>query len=276
MKLNRVLVIVKRHIGAMASAGGARPIGAARWQHIHERACAAVVRSLENLAIPHEVINRNDLAAGLCGDLLITVGGDGTVLAAAHIAGIIPILGVNSMPGRSVGFFCAATAATFPRVIRGIADGNRAPTDLPLLAANIGGLRVPIHALNDVLFAGRSPAEMLRYEIAIGGRKECQRSSGVWIAAGPGSTAAVLAAGGRRLPIASRRLQMVVREPHNFGRIRHRLTRALLPPRASLTIIPETTDAVIFLDGPKHVFPVPARTRLTVRVATKTLSVFLR
>ncbi len=39
---------------------------------------------------------------------MITVGGDGTLLAASHSVRDVPILGINSAPGYSVGFFCAA------------------------------------------------------------------------------------------------------------------------------------------------------------------------
>ncbi len=41
-------------------------------------------------------------------DLVVTVGGDGTLLTASHQIGAeTPILGVNSAPEHSVGFFCA-------------------------------------------------------------------------------------------------------------------------------------------------------------------------
>ena len=46
-------------------------------------------------------------------DLVVAVGGDGTLLAASHNVVDVPILGVNSAPGHSVGFFCAAKRPTF-------------------------------------------------------------------------------------------------------------------------------------------------------------------
>ena len=47
-------------------------------------------------------------------DLVITVGGDGTFLETSHyITDNTPILGVNSDPVRSVGFFCSCTGDNF-------------------------------------------------------------------------------------------------------------------------------------------------------------------
>ena len=47
-------------------------------------------------------------------DLVISVGGDGTFLEASHyISDNTPILGVNSDPLRSVGFFCSCTKENF-------------------------------------------------------------------------------------------------------------------------------------------------------------------
>ena len=50
-------------------------------------------------------------------ELVIAVGGDGTLLAASHNVDDIPILGVNSAPKHSVGFFCAATRKDFRRYL---------------------------------------------------------------------------------------------------------------------------------------------------------------
>lgn len=274
MKLNRVLVVFKRHIGGTGP-GRAPPAALARWQLLHEDALTRVEEALGRLSVDHAVVDRNDIREGISGDLLVTVGGDGTVLAAAHVAGAIPLLGINSMPGHSVGFFCAAAARGAERVIAEIISGERRWRELPLLEAAIDGRPVPVRALNDVLFAGASPAEMVRYEIAAGGRRERQRSSGVWIAAGPGSTAAILAAGGRRQPIDSARLQYLVREPHCISGGRYRLGRGILPARATIAIVPEIGDGTIFLDGPKHAYPVPANARLTCRASRTRLRIFL-
>ena len=110
MKLNHVLVVFKHRIGGAGSRSGEASRAAARWQKRHDQSLAAVLAALDKLCIPTKVIDRRKLRPGLRADLVIAVGGDGTVLAAAHAAGDMPILGVNSMPGRSGGFFCAAIA----------------------------------------------------------------------------------------------------------------------------------------------------------------------
>ena len=45
-------------------------------------------------------------------DLVVTVGGDGTLLAASHGIAETPVLAINSAPGYSVGFFCGGRMGT--------------------------------------------------------------------------------------------------------------------------------------------------------------------
>ncbi len=181
MKLNRVLIVYKKRVGPKAGPGIGRRKRSERWQARHEAARRKVELSLSYMGIPYRIVDRDRLKPGRKADLVVTLGGDGTVLAAAHSAGRVPILGVNTMPGRSVGFFCLATADSVSAVLGEIARGKRKPVSLPLIESRIDGRPVPVLALNDVLFAGASAAEMMRYEIAVDGKKEKQRSSGLWI-----------------------------------------------------------------------------------------------
>src|SRR6185436_12888830 len=56
--------------------------------------------------------------------LVVTVGGDGTLLAASHHVGAIPILGVNSSPVHSVGFFCPAHIGNLVATLAGALQGT--------------------------------------------------------------------------------------------------------------------------------------------------------
>lgn len=59
--------------------------------------------------------------------LVVAVGGDGTFLQATHkfAEGVtVPILGVNSSPSSSVGFFCVCNETSFADVIREWLEGR--------------------------------------------------------------------------------------------------------------------------------------------------------
>lgn len=278
MELNRVLVAYKTDIGKRhrrGIRGTIRSKGPASASRLHEAALAQTLKSLNRLGVAYRTVDRDRLARPPRGDLILTVGGDGTVLTAAHLAGQIPVLGLNSMPGYAVGFFCTATAKNIGRLLEEIARGIKLPRRLPLIEARIGSRLVPYRALNEILFAGSSPAEMVRYRIRAGRREEVQRSSGVWIAAGPGSSAALRSAGGRRLDLGSKRLQYLVREPYRPPRTNYRMKRGILKEGQRLSITSEMSQAMIYIDGSKLVYPVPYGVTLTVKVSSKHLNIFI-
>jgi NAD+ kinase len=212
---------------------------------------------------------------GTKADLIITIGGDGTVLAASHVAGKIPILGVNSMPKTSVGFFCAANASSFKQKLSDIRRGNLRFKSLPLLEVLIDGKRLPYLALNDILFAAASPAETVQYTIQVGRRKERQRGSGVWMAAGPGSTAGICSAGGKVTSVASRRIQYLARELYPIPGTIYRLRRGFVSPGKSIRLLSEISDGIAYLDGTKITYPVHRGAVISVRIAQRKLSIFL-
>lgn len=256
-------------------AGAAPPTWVGTRQRQHDASIKQVKRAIKEAGIKYDVIFRDDLRCGLDYDLIVTIGGDGTMLATAHVAGDIPVAGVNSMPGYSVGFFCLAKASGFEKKLSDIIKGRIYQKGLPMIEARIDSKPIAELALNDILFAGTTPVDTVRYRINIGGRSEAQRGSGVWIAAGPGSTAAILSAGGRRLPIDSKRLQYVVREPYLMSGHRCRLVSGLLKEGTPIAIRAEMADATIYVDGPKVSYPVPMGSRFTAAIARRTLKIFI-
>jgi len=80
-------------------------------------------------------------------------------------------------------------------------------------------------------------------------KEEEQRSSGLWIGPAAGSTAAQKSAGGKVLPLSSKRLQYVVREPYAPRGDRTRLSRGTLGNGGSVTALCKMQTAKLFLDG---------------------------
>jgi len=177
----------------------------------------------------------------------VSVGGDGTLLDAAHRVSDPPFLGVNSNPPRSVGHFCGATAADVGAKLAAIMAGTVEPLAVSRMAIEINGRRYPHLAMNDVLFAHRCPAAITDYRLRIEGVEEEQRSSGVWFATGAGSTGAIRAAGGLVQPLRARTIQYLVREPYTPRAEGVRLTRGLV--EGPIQIRARSFDAALFVDG---------------------------
>ena len=226
----------------------------------HEAAVSAVKLALDeagaDVALVRESADPFD-AEGF--DLVVTVGGDGTFLSASHSVGKTPILGINSNPERSVGFFCAADARRAREVLLAALRGELPVTVLTRMRVTLNGAICHARVLNDALFCHASPAATTRYVLRVDGRDaetgaaEEQKSSGFWIGPAAGSTAAQRSAGGRVLPLTSERLQLVVREPYlPLGRA-YRLARVLLAPGETLVVTSKTHEGRLFVDGPNRV-----------------------
>jgi len=185
-------------------------------------------------------------------DLVITVGGDGTLLSASHSVGDAPLLGINSAPNHSVGFFCGARSGEAATAIEKALRGALRPTVLTRMQVTVNGKVVSSRVLNDALFCHAVPAATSRYLVRFGKVEEEQKSSGFWVGPAAGSTAAQRSAGGRVLPLTSRKLQLVVREPYTPHGEEYRLRRALIPPGATLHVRSKMHEAKLFFDGPVH------------------------
>jgi len=235
---------------------------------------AAVERAVRRSGLEVRSAWRGRLPPRLRGELIVSVGGDGTFLEAArHNPEGTPMLGVNSDPGHSVGSYCGATLESFPEMLERIRSGGVRPLRLHRLRVVVNGVPRRGAVLNDILFAHRNPAATAHYSIRVDGRSEEHKSSGIWIATASGSTAAVHAAGGRVLPRGSRRFEYLVREPYG-DRSRCRLKGGVLGPDRRIEIIPHVRDAAAFLDGPHVRVPLTFGDRLEIASADAPLPVY--
>jgi NAD+ kinase len=150
-------------------------------------------------------------------DLLVTLGGDGSILQAARLAAPhhVLILGINL--GR-VGFLTEADAGQWKDVLSRALDGDYWVEERMMLrvAAWRGQVMMTeVEALNDVVVGrhDRGRAVHLRAEVD-GGELATYVADGLIVATPTGSTAYALAAGGPILPPQLRNILLVPVAPH--------------------------------------------------------------
>ncbi|MBX3703044.1 MAG: NAD(+)/NADH kinase [Steroidobacteraceae bacterium] len=156
-------------------------------------------RGVEVAGLPEGVERRPVAELGAGADLIVAIGGDGTMLFAAQLAigRGIPLLGINR--GR-LGFLTDVspddTVATFDAVLAG-----RYETDvrdmLQATLAAAGSAPASYCALNDVVVQRHESGRMVELETWIGGRfVNTHGGDGLVIASSTGSTAYALSCGG--------------------------------------------------------------------------------
>lgn len=225
----------------------------ARMKAAHEEHVATLAAVEAALAAAGAVVDRMNgggaIVHPLSTDLVVTVGGDGTLLRASHDVVGVPILAVNSAPHHSVGFFCGARGRNAGAALAKALRGELAPLSLTRMRVRQNGRVVAPRVLNDCLFCHASPAATSRYLVYLGRVKEEHKSSGFWIGPAAGSTAAQRSAGGRVLSLASKSLQLVVREPYTPHGESYAIRRALVPGGARLRVKSKMHEALLFPDG---------------------------
>ncbi|HOI11561.1 MAG TPA: NAD(+)/NADH kinase [Myxococcota bacterium] len=208
-------------------------------------------------------------------DLVVAVGGDGTVLDIARYVDATPILAVNSSPSSSYGYFSCATADTLEPLLDRILSGDLAPVELTRISLEVDGRRHPHAALNDVLFCNAAPAATSRYVLAIGDDEEIQKSSGVWVATAAGSTGAIRSAGGVVVDMREHWLQYWVREPFmGASAHRYRLLTGHLGPDG-IRFRSQMIQGMVFLDGRRNGIPVGYGCDVALRPDAPPLRLFL-
>jgi NAD+ kinase len=183
-------------------------------------------------------------------DLVVTLGGDGTLLWSSHLVGPgTPMVAINSAPVTSVGYFCAGTGADVGSILKQALAGQLRKTRLHRMQVEIDRKIVSKRILNDVLFCHECPAAASRYVLRHGRKREEQLSSGIWVGPAAGSTAAQRSAGGRVLAPGSRKIQYVVREPYHGLGEPMRLTRGLVAPDQALVLKSKIREGMLYMDG---------------------------
>ena len=262
-----VLLVVKtsnyelhgEQVTAQVKLGRVPPEQLARLRQAHEEHHAtvqAVQAALSGASIQSKIIHRDDeWPPSSSFDLVVTVGGDGTLLLASHhLPENAKIIGVRSSPS-SVGHLCAYDGDEATQLAEDLASNQVNWVRIPRMQAKIystelGQTVLTPPALNDCLFANRNPAATTRYYLKFGNRGEFHKSSGIWLSTGIGSTAAIRAAGGHQFARETRKLQFLVRELYENNEQTFDLRHELFDPdETPLTIECRSQQAMLAIDG---------------------------
>jgi NAD+ kinase len=198
----------------------------------------------EDLAVPRVA---SLLDQGL--DLIVVLGGDGTLLAVARTAQAegVPLLGVNL---GSLGFLTETALDRLDPVIDAVSAGSCSIEERMMLAVDVvhgESSRGPFVVLNDAVINKAALARMIEMEASVDGAYlTTYRADGLIVATPTGSTAYSLAAGG---PIVYPDMEAVVITPI----CPHTLTNRSLvvPGRVAVEVAIHTggQDIHLTLDG---------------------------
>ena len=132
-------------------------------------------------------------------DILLVMGGDGSILRALHRSGghIRPIFGINI---GSLGFLTCVGSDEYLRAVNSILSGSYSLSHRSLLDVEISGPRgiTPLEqALNDVTVSRGERSQLVKLQASVSGAPLTEyHADGLIVATPTGSTAYSLAAGG--------------------------------------------------------------------------------
>ena len=135
------------------------------------------------------------------------------------------------------------------------------------MALALNGKPLRQRAINDVLVVHDDPATMSRYRLQLGRREEFQKSSGLWVSTAAGSSSAVLAAGGVRLPWQAKKFQYRPREIYSGRLSRCRLRGSVLSAGARVRVTWLMRRGSAFIDGPHVQVPLRFADTLEIRLS---------
>lgn len=173
-----------------------------------------------------DILERTDLEGadaaelGRQCDLVICVGGDGTMLKAVHkLSGHdVPLLGINL--GR-LGFLADIPAGAIAEHLDNILEGYYDEDERFLLRGAVsrqGEVIQECEAVNDIIIQKWNTARLIEFDTHINGTLvNCQRSDGLIVSTPTGSTAYALSSGGPILHPRVDAILLVPICPHNLS-----------------------------------------------------------
>jgi NAD+ kinase len=209
-----------------------------------------------SLATPAQGKRREEVAAQ--SDLLVVLGGDGTLLAAARVAAPqgIPILPINM---GSLGFLTSFTVEELYPALEETLAGRFSISERVMLHVDLlrdGEIIEHQNVLNEVVINKGTLARMIELELAIDGSFVCRyRADGLIVASPTGSTAYSLSAGG---PIVHPAVESFIITPICPHTLSDRPVVVRDSSLIEMTLSGNTESVFLTLDGQKGIVMQPS------------------
>ena len=192
-----------------------------------------------------QVNKREECVRGV--DVLVALGGDGTMLAAAQLVGALgtPILGINL---GKLGFLAEVVPGEMPEAIDEIIRGRYKTEKRLVLEATVSQIPGKVmHALNDVVVDKSRSSRLIDVEVYINDAFAVSyRADGLIISTPTGSTAYALSSGGPIVVPTSNVIGITPISPHTLsGR------PLIIPDTDTIRIVTKnhTDEVLISVDG---------------------------
>jgi len=203
-------------------------------------------------------------------NLIFSIGGDGTFLRTAHFITNELIMGINSDVKKSEGKLCSAVKENLKDKINKIKEDEFIIKKLT---------RVRVHysskdydALNEIYVGSSKPYYLGKYILKFNNIKEEQKSSGIIISSGTGSSAWYKSITNNTFDPESEELRFVVREPY-YGRLsKFNITTGRIYKNQKLYLVSKMKDGIIAIDSITEL-PFSKDKEIEIKISPKPLNV---
>lgn len=205
-------------------------------------------------------------------DMIVAIGGDGTMLSAARMAGQsgVPILGINL---GKLGFLAEVPPEEMEPFVRDIAERRFVVEERTVLRIESDGDPEGLYALNEAVIDKSSSMRVIHLSVHVDDEFLVSfQGDGIIVATPTGSTGYALAAGGPIIAPASRVIVLQPVSPHSLS------ARTVIVPDSSrirITVSDRSDQARLTADGQTEKLIEPPAS-VTVRTADHTVRLVKR
>ena len=200
-------------------------------------------------------------------DLVIAIGGDGTLLSSARNFGIhdIPILGINL---GNLGFLTDIAPSNITADLNRIMQGNYVEDKRIFLEARIGAKGKKYKALNEVVLHSGSIAQLIEYDLYFDNEFVYrQKADGLIVSTSTGSTAYSLSGNGPIISPDVKAITLLPMFPHSLN------SRTLITGQEKEIKISVGTKSKAFLSMDSHLnLKVTSKDNVYIRKADRELT----